>query len=338
MRACEATVALAAPSFPSTTAFDTSTAFPSPPYAQRRPGVGRSLPTDANEASSAFLGNGDQGMLIRGNGTRNSLRFTLGASVPPGRQAAQAAIGSAQPPATPQHCKPRLPQRVFPLRSPVHGVPRTVAAAPGRTSLYDDREDGKPYAAGNFVVDRPRLPIGYFELVSQADVGAVGVAPRGTSRRPCQPPLSRRRGVSPSFFFDACAQGTMRTHLQNATTTLSYSTAAGALRVRAYSHARFDLADVQVVDIAASGDECKAQWRWTPLPANAHVGSLEAWGCRCRCGKEERSDAKRGQPLDLTAPGFAPPCTDQQVRLLRAQPPGRDHRRVGNHSDNLETP
>lgn len=66
-------------------------------------------------------------------------------------------------------------------------------------------------------------------------------------------------------------QGTMRLALQNASTMLNYSTTAGTLNVRAYSHARFDLADVQVVEIRASGDECNAQWRWTPLPANAHV-------------------------------------------------------------------
>lgn len=43
----------------------------------------------------------------------------------------------------------------------------------GRTTVYDDREDGTPYAVGNFVVDRPRLPIGYFELISQGTTQAV---------------------------------------------------------------------------------------------------------------------------------------------------------------------
>jgi hypothetical protein len=51
--------------------------------------------------------------------------------------------------------------------------PINLLLTQGRTTLYDDREDGEPYAVGNFVVDRPRLPIGFFELISQADVGAV---------------------------------------------------------------------------------------------------------------------------------------------------------------------
>lgn len=43
----------------------------------------------------------------------------------------------------------------------------TTHSCSGRTSVYDDRQDGEPYSQGNFVVDRPRLPIGYFELISQ---------------------------------------------------------------------------------------------------------------------------------------------------------------------------
>jgi hypothetical protein len=81
------------------------------------------LPYDSNEQSSAFMGNGDQGLLIRANDTSelSSLRFTL-----------------------------------------------------GRTTVYDDRQPGQPYTLNNFVVDRPRLPIGWFELVALGQTQTVG--------------------------------------------------------------------------------------------------------------------------------------------------------------------
>ncbi len=74
----------------------------------------------------------------------------------------------------------------------------------GRTDVYDDREPGENYTVGNFAIDRPRLPIGFFSLITVGDV----------------------------------LQGNMRLCLYDGVTTGQLQTTAGNISFRAFTSTR----------------------------------------------------------------------------------------------------
>lgn len=63
----------------------------------------------------------------------------------------------------------------------------------------------------------------------------------------------------------------MRDNLYNATVVANYTTTLGTIKMTAFSNAKYDMADVHVVNIQATDGECNSTWSWTPLLADAMV-------------------------------------------------------------------
>lgn len=185
---------------------------------------------------SAFVGSGGPGAMVR---APNSVDM-----------AADANAGALQYPV--RHGDAQVAAE--PLGTPTSGSGDTVLQIDiSSSAVWDDRENGDPWATGNFAIDRPRLPGGYLLLHTVGNL----------------------------------TQGAMRLRLYDAEVIANITTTVGTVSLRVLANADYGLAadrlgasgsagtaDVFAIEVTATGGEdtpaaAAARWTWVPLNATS---------------------------------------------------------------------